>query len=73
MKRQVKIQAVPKPELSSYTENMNVILLGPQISYALEEIKTMVAGRIPVDVIDVMDYGTMNGAKVLAKAMDMMG
>lgn len=71
-KMEITIVAVPKPEIKGYIENADVILLGPQIRYALTEVVEVVNGKIPVDVIDVMDYGTMNGAKVLDKAIGMM-
>ena len=31
------------------------------------------AGAIPVDVIDMRDYGTMNGKAVLATALKLLG
>ena len=31
------------------------------------------AGAIPVDVIDMRDYGTMNGKAVLASALKLLG
>ena len=47
----------------------DVVLLGPQVSYMKEEIqaKTDAAG-VPLDVINMMDYGMMKGDNVLKTA-----
>ncbi len=51
----------------------NVLLLGPQVSFMKNQIgkKAQTVG-IPVDVIQMQDYGTMNGEKVLQVAEDLM-
>lgn len=59
-------------ELAS-AEKPDVLLLGPQVQYMKNEVKkkTDEAG-IPMDVINMMDYGMMKGDKVLATAEAMM-
>ncbi|WP_162257586.1 PTS sugar transporter subunit IIB [Companilactobacillus kimchii] len=47
--------------------NPAIILLGPQISFQYDNIVNEV--NIPVDVIDMKDYGMMNGEKVLSFAL----
>lgn len=37
------------------------------------EMEKLADGRIPVEVIDMRDYGTMNGKKVLAHALELIG
>ena len=51
----------------------DVLLLGPQVGYLKTDVKkkTDEAG-IPMDVINMMDYGMMKGDKVLAAAEAMM-
>ena len=51
----------------------DVALLGPQIKFALPEIKKLTdqAGN-KIGVIDMMDYGMMNGEKVLNMALELM-
>ncbi|MDA4778150.1 PTS sugar transporter subunit IIB, partial [Enterobacter hormaechei] len=45
-------------------------LLGPQIKYRLEDFKAQAAPkRIPVTVINSMDYGMMRGDRILADAL----
>lgn len=46
------------------SKNIDLILLGPQIRYMEDSIKSQV-GDVPVHVIDMLDYGTMNAAHVL--------
>ena len=50
----------------------DVILIGPQIRYELPAVKE-IAGDIPVDAIDMRDYGMMNGPKVLDQALALIG
>ena len=49
----------------------DVILLGPQVRFELEKIRKQVSQ--PVDVINMRDYGTVNGAAVLAHARRLLG
>ena len=51
---------------------VSIDLLGPQIRYELENVKKL-AGSVPVEAIDMRDYGMMNGEKVLKHAMEVMG
>ena len=50
----------------------DVILIGPQIRYELPAVKE-IAGDIPVEAIDMRDYGMMNGPKVLDQALALIG
>lgn len=53
-------------------EKADIVLLGPQIRYELNNVKK-IAGSVPVEAIDMKDYGAMNGEKVLNHAMEVMG
>ena len=49
------------------------ILLGPQVKYRLEEIRDKYKGYDrPIEVIDMMDYGFMDGESVLNKVLKKM-
>lgn len=51
----------------------DVLLLGPQVSYMQKEVKSKTdAAGIPMDVINMMDYGMMKGDKVFAAAEALM-
>ncbi|WP_099221757.1 PTS sugar transporter subunit IIB [Listeria costaricensis] len=69
---EVEIEALPASEASSKVDQVDIIMLGPQVRYQQGQIEQMVAGRIPVTVIDMKDYGTMNGKAVLEKAFSLI-
>lgn len=46
----------------------DIVLLGPQVRFLLNKTQEM-AGSKPVMVMDMMNYGTMNGAKILDDAI----
>lgn len=52
------------------SEKPDVLLIGPQVRYLLSDFKKKL--DIPVDVIDMRDYGQMNGEHVLNTAMKMI-
>lgn len=53
-------------------ETIDCVLVGPQIRHMLPEIEKAVQGKCPVAMIDMRDYGTMNGAGVLDKALELV-
>lgn len=66
----VKIEACP---VEKFTEKMNefdIFLLGPQVRFKQADLSKLAAdvGK-KVEVINMVDYGTMNGAKVLEAAL----
>ncbi|SHI57553.1 PTS sugar transporter subunit IIB [Clostridium intestinale] len=69
---ETEIWAIQMQDIDKHKEKADIILLGPQIRYALGEIQAEVSTK-PVFVIDIMDYGTMNGEKVLNIALDKLG
>ena len=70
---EVGIEAKSVTEAAKVIDNVDVLLLGPQVGYQKGEMETLAAGRIPVEVINMRDYGTMNGKKVLAHALELIG
>lgn len=51
---------------------VNIVMLGPQMGHTEPEVKKVVGDKVPVIVIDMMDYGMMDGEKVLQTAIDLM-
>ncbi|CAJ1229709.1 MULTISPECIES: PTS sugar transporter subunit IIB [Lactiplantibacillus] len=52
----------------------DVLLLGPQIRYMFNDVKKRTdAAGIPMDIINMSDYGMMNGENVLQTAEKMLG
>ncbi|KAA6451593.1 PTS sugar transporter subunit IIB [Bacillus swezeyi] len=71
MKEDVDIIALPVSEAGSAASEANVILLGPQVRYQKSQVES-IAGDIPVEVIDMRNYGTMNGEAVLETALQLI-
>ena len=70
------IFAVPAPEVDDILseKKVDVLLLGPQVRYLLDQFTEKLAQKnIPVGVIPMVDYGMMNGSKVLALAEELIG
>jgi PTS system cellobiose-specific IIB component len=66
---EIDIEALSISEASDKIAHVDIVMLGPQVRYQEKQIKEMADGRIPVTVIDMMDYGKMDGAAVLTKAL----
>ena len=73
-KLEVEVSAFPISDLKNRLSDIDVALLGPQVSYAYEDAKKFCdkAGK-PVAVIPTQDYGMMNGKAVLALAKKLAG
>ena len=60
-------------------QEIDCVLLGPQVSYMKGDFENKVKGKgkdgkdIPLDVINMQDYGMMNGEHVLETAQELMG
>lgn len=66
-----EIWAVSVDNIKTEVDKADVILLGPQIRFRLKEVEKSVADKnIPVAVIDMVSYGSMNGEKVVKQALD---
>ena len=54
-------------------QSIDVVLLGPQVRFMAKQFQEKLEPlKIPVEVINMADYGMMNGAKVLEQAVKMM-
>ncbi|WP_294377470.1 PTS sugar transporter subunit IIB [uncultured Clostridium sp.] len=66
----VEINAYPESQMDKHLDSMDVALLGPQVGYTLPKAKKLCDPKgIPLDVIPMIDYGMMNGEKVLDFAL----
>ena len=74
---EVEIFALPISEGEKRVGDVDCILLGPQVRFQKSAIEKLAAGRkkgpIPVEVIDMRDYGTMNGKAVFEMAKKLIG
>lgn len=65
-----EITAIPEAEFKRVVNGYDVALLGPQVRYQLNAFRAVGAEHgVPVDVIDMVAYGLVNGAKVLDQAL----
>lgn len=68
------IEAAGETKMREETDGIDVALLGPQIRYKLADAKKICEPKgVPVDVIPMVDYGTMNGKKVVEFALKLAG
>ncbi|WP_447873790.1 PTS sugar transporter subunit IIB [Serratia fonticola] len=69
----VEIVAVPAADFEAELPTASVVLLGPQIKYELARFSQLAGPHgMPVAVIDMMDYGTLRGDKVLDQALSLI-
>ena len=59
-----KIDAHPVGQVGAVGPEADVILLGPQVRFELNNTRNKFPNK-PVDVINMQDYGMMRGEKVL--------
>ncbi|MCB2298823.1 PTS sugar transporter subunit IIB [Clostridium tagluense] len=68
-----KIWAIGEAQVVDNIQNADVLLLGPQIRFKLNDLKKMgKEHHIPVEVISMIDYGRINGKAVLEYAMKLI-
>ena len=62
-------------EADHHLENkeVDVLLLGPQVRFMKADFEKRLAPKgIPLEIINMADYGMMNGEKVLQQAFDLI-
>lgn len=65
------IEAFSVNDLEKQKDGCDAILIGPQIGFQLEKIRAACPG-VPVEVINMQDYGLANGDAVLTTALKMI-
>ena len=69
---EAEIWAISEVNLANEIDKCDVLLLGPQVRYILSKAKTLAEPHgIPVEVINMMDYGRCNGKAVLERALEL--
>lgn len=68
----LNIWAVSESVAREHVGKADLILLGPQVRFMKNRIVEIADGR-PVEVIDMMAYGMMDGKKVYADIKAVMG
>lgn len=68
------IFAVAQAEYKQRMKEADIVLLGPQVRFLLSDAKEHAKQYdIPVDTIDMVAYGMVDGKAVLKQAMDLLG
>ncbi|MGL9776697.1 PTS system cellobiose-specific transporter subunit IIB [Enterococcus sp. DIV0182] len=70
------IFAVSASDADNYlaSKDVDVLLLGPQVRFMKGDFEKRVEPKgIPLDIINMADYGMMNGEKVLQQALTLIG
>ncbi len=67
-----EIWAVSSDKVKNNIDKADILLLGPQVRFMLNEMKKLGNEKgIPVDVINPVHYGTMNGKEVVKFAQSL--
>jgi PTS system cellobiose-specific IIB component len=70
----VEIFAMSEGEATKHYDSVQLVLLGPQVRYLKNKLQKELKDKdLVVEVIDSINYGTMNGKKVLDNAMNILG
>ena len=66
---EVSIEALPVSECSTKIDEVDIVLLGPQVRFQKSVVEKLANGRIPVEVIDMRLYGIMDGKTILENTL----
>ena len=70
---QTMIEAKPVTEYQDVASQFDIILIGPQIRYQLQEVEQVAKKNgMKAAVIDAAAYGMLDGKKVLAQARSLV-
>ncbi|MDW6004485.1 PTS sugar transporter subunit IIB [Vibrio mangrovi] len=70
---ELEIEAYPLEKFNEVIDSYDLCLLGPQVRYKRDEFNKIAQAKGKrVEPINPMDYGTMNGEKVLAFALSLI-
>lgn len=70
---EIDVSAYPANEMDMHLDGVDVALLGPQVRYILDHARAQCAAHgVPLDIIPMKDYGTVNGVNVLNFALDLV-
>lgn len=67
-----EVEALALSEAETKVDEVDVILLGPQVRFQKAQVEKVANGKVPVDVIDMQQYGMMDGEGVLKQAESLM-
>jgi cellobiose PTS system EIIB component len=72
-KLDITIDAVSEGRIASVIEDFDMVLLGPQVSHLEQKYRKEFQDlNIPIQTISMMDYGMMDGEKVIKQALKLI-
>ena len=69
MNVEVEIEALPVSECSTKINEVDIVLLGPQVRFQKPQVEKLTNGSVPVEVIDMRQYGIMDGKGILESTL----
>lgn len=66
------VEAVPLTKGEACAKEWDIVMLGPQVRHCLSQLEKKLEGAVPVVVIDMKDYGLMNGENVVKTALKVL-
>ena len=70
---EVEVEAVPMTSLEEKVEDVDAVLLGPQVKFAEADARAAVGDRAPLMVIAPQDFGMMRADNVLDQVQKLIG
>ena len=68
---EAKIWALSSTEAKNNKEDVDVVLIAPQLKFAVKDIQNSFQDR-PIEVIDMRVYGTIDGNSALNQALNLI-
>lgn len=68
-----KIWACGEAEAKNFYQDVDVVLLGPQVRFLLKKVQGAVPETVKVDIIDTTSYGRMDGEAVFQQIQSLLG
>ncbi len=66
------IEAFPVADSNTVGKDADIVLLGPQVRFNLANIQKQFPGK-PVEAIDMVTYGMLDGKKVIGQVKKALG
>ena len=69
---EINVWATAQGDAKNHYDVSDCVLVGPQIRFAIKKMEEEIKGRCPIQGIEMKDYGSMNGEKVLDLALSLI-
>lgn len=66
------VEAFSVEDLDTAINGKDIVLVAPQLRISYDEIVEQVGGKVPVSLIESVDYGMMNAKNILDKCVKLL-